>query len=496
MTPRVALACCLVLSGALLASPLRGHIDDTDAQLYQVLARQMAAAHAWLEPGQAPASLRPFREHLPFGQWPSVAAIRLLGEGALPWLGLSFSLGTVALVLALGTRLVSLRAGVLAALLLACNETFFVYGARARLDPLLVLLATASAAPVLLGRLSGRGFLFAGAAGALAALVKGPFGLVPLGAVGGARALYTAFGPSPGRERLQKLFRALGALALLLAAAAAPAVIFLLWDRAHGASWWNGYVRDQVLASARGLRRDGETSMLFPFQSLWGRFWPGLPLVLLGVLQALRGLATPPETARPATAANGEGPAPEPQAVLRLLALASLLAVAALCLPGRKVWNHELVVYPLLALLGGAAADPLLRRLSRRAASLALVALTAAACALSLAGLGTRLLRPPCVASREFAARLDALPPGSPVLVASRDPDFRTIVGLTAERRLSPWFVRALPAAPAAPEGASPVPREEEAAHARIALAADDGEPPPAPWRLEGRARGWLLLSR
>jgi 4-amino-4-deoxy-L-arabinose transferase-like glycosyltransferase len=493
MSPRLAVACCLVLSGALLASPLRGHIDDTDAQLYQVLSRQMAAAHAWLEPGQAPASLRPFREHLPFGQWPSVAAVRLFGEGALPWVGLSFSLGTVALVLALGTRLVSLRAGVLAALLLACNETFFLYGARARLDPPLLFFATLAAGPLLLGRLSGRGFLFAAAAGAVAVLVKGPFGLVPLAAVGGARALCTALVPSSGGERLRELFRALGALALLLAVAGAPAAIFLLWDRSHGASWWNGYVRDQVLASAQGLRRDGATSLLFPFQSLWGRFWPGLPLALFGVVQAVRGREVVSE---PRTEPDGEFPAPEPQAVLRLLAFASLLAVAALCLPVRKVWNHELIAYPLLALLGGAAAAPLLRRLSRRAASLALVGLTALACALSLAGLGSRLLRPPCVASREFAARLDALPPGSPVLVASRDPDFRTGVGLAAERRLSPWFVRALPAAPPAPEGPSPVPREEEAAHARIALAVDDGEPPPAPWRLEGRARGWLLLSR
>jgi hypothetical protein len=30
-------ACILVLSAALLASPLWGHIDDTDAHLYQVL---------------------------------------------------------------------------------------------------------------------------------------------------------------------------------------------------------------------------------------------------------------------------------------------------------------------------------------------------------------------------------------------------------------------------------------------------------------------------
>src|SRR5258708_187344 len=75
--PPAALTACLAISLALLVAPLHGHIDDTDAQLYQVLARQMAGASTWLEPGLQPGSLQPFREHLPFGFWPSVAVVRL-----------------------------------------------------------------------------------------------------------------------------------------------------------------------------------------------------------------------------------------------------------------------------------------------------------------------------------------------------------------------------------------------------------------------------------
>jgi hypothetical protein len=519
--PPAALLACLATSLALLIAPLRGHIDDTDAQLYQVLVRQMARASSWLEPGLQPGSLYPFREHLPFGFWPSVAVVRLFGEQALPLPAIAFSLGTVLLVLLLGARLVSPRAGVAGALLLACTETFFVYGARPRLDPLLLFLATLAAAPALLGRLrEGRGFALAATAGALATLVKGPFGLVPLAAAGVARAAFDAcastgpgaaeagqapnghssIGQAPAGAR--GLLTGLALVGALLVLAAVPAALFLAADRARGGTWWSGYVEGQILSSARGLRHDGETGMFFPFDSIKARFWPGLPLLLLGIVQALR---LPLPVALRAAA--------EARPALRLLALASSLAVVALCLPVRKVWNHELVIYPLLALVAGAAADPLLRLIPGRAARRGLLMLGLVAWALSLAGFGARVLSPPCVGSREFAARLAGLGPGTPLLVVSPTTDWRTIASLAAEHGVSPWSVRALPAGRALPDSPAQPPgraelaalgarssarsaRELEADQAQVAIALEPAAPAPPPWRIEGRARGWLLLSR
>jgi 4-amino-4-deoxy-L-arabinose transferase-like glycosyltransferase len=495
---RAALALALlVASAALLASPLRGHVDDTDAQLYQTLSRNMAARGAWLEPGPPPGSLQPFREHLPFGLWPQVAAVRILGEGALFLPGLVFSAGTVLLVFLLGARLASPRAGAAAALLLAFNETFFLYGARPRLDPPLVFFALLAAAPALLGRLRGGGLVLAAAAGGVAALIKGPFGLVPLAAAGGAHALIDALSAEKGRR--SGLGRALLELAAALTLAALPALAFLLLDRARDGTWWAGYVRHQMLASAEGTRRDGEMEALFPFASVAGRFWPGLPAVLLGLWQSL---------ALPLPAWLQAGTSAEKQR-LRLLAAAAALALCALTLPGRKVWNHELVAYPLLALLGGVATDPFLLHLSTKAARGAVVALGALACAFALLGLGVRLLQPPCVGSREFAARLSALPPGTPVLLAGAPVDWHTHAGLAAEHHLEPWPVAELPAEPALAAGesssaAGPSGSAAAARHralgprlARLALREDRGStPPPAPWRVVGSARGWQLLER
>ena len=193
---------------------------------------------------------------------------------------------------------------------------------------------------------------------------------------------------------------------------------------------------------------------------------------------------------------------------LRLLAAAAVLALCALSLPGRKVWNHELVAYPLLALLGGAATGPLLGKLSAAAARGAVVALAALACAFALLGFGARLLQPPCVGSREFAARLSALPPGAPVLLAGVPVDWHTHSGLAAEHHLEPWPVAELPAEPALPDGESGAAAGSDGSdaaardralgprRARLALREDRGSPPPAPWRVVGSARGWQLLER
>src|SRR6266404_4732590 len=61
----------------------------------------LAAPRSWLEPGLPPGSSSPFREHLPFGFWPSVATVRVLGERALPLAGAAFSLLTVLVLMAL-----------------------------------------------------------------------------------------------------------------------------------------------------------------------------------------------------------------------------------------------------------------------------------------------------------------------------------------------------------------------------------------------------------
>src|SRR5439155_16067798 len=174
-----AAALVLVLSAALLASPWRGHIDDLDAQLYQCISRDMAARHAWLEPGYPPGSPSLYREHLPFGLWPYVAAVRVAGEGALRPVGALFSLLTVALVISMGWRLRSPGAGVAAGLVLAVTETFFLYGGRPRLDPPLIFFATAAAWAALQEKPR---WLVAAALAAIAALIKGPFGLAPLAA--------------------------------------------------------------------------------------------------------------------------------------------------------------------------------------------------------------------------------------------------------------------------------------------------------------------------
>ena len=483
--PRLALT-VLAVALAMLLSPLRGHIDDTDAQLYQVLARQMAASHSWLEPGRAPGSLVPFREHLPFGFWPLVAVVRLLGEGALFLPGLVFSLGTVLAVLVLGARLVSVRAGTAAALLLACTETFFMYGARARLDPQLILFALLAAAPALLGRLRGRGAATAIAAGAVAALIKGPFGLVPLAAAGAARALLEAFPiPHPRGFAGRILLRELSIAIACVLTALLPAVVFLLADKASAGTWWTGYVHGQLLASAEGLRHDGATDLLFPFSSIVGRFWPGLPLVLLGLAQALPLPASLPDWLRGSARSRGAA---------RLLALTSLFALIALCLPVRKVWNHEQVIYPLLALLAGAAIDGLLGRLSRRAAQAIFAAIGVLACAFAVSGLGARILVPRCTGSLEFKEQLDALKPPDAFLLVSSPTDWGTLASLAAEHpRSRPWPVAALPPGPALIG-----PRTEPGTDGRFARLAmrESTAQPPAPWHIIQAARGWQLLGR
>ncbi len=454
-----------LLAVALVTAPWHGHIDD-DSQLYLVVARHIAAGDGWLDLRYLPGVYDHFREHLPFGLWPAAAVIKLFGEWALGPLSLLWTLGTLALVGWLGTRLGGVWVGLLSALVLITTDSFWFYGGRLLLDPPLLFLGTASTLPLLLPELRASGWLFATACAAAAALVKGPFGLLPLPCAALAAAVVYR---QPAR-----LWG--GALATVLAAL--PLSAFLLLDKELGAgTWWNGYAIGQLFASASGRRTDGAVAPWYPFATIAGRFWPGLPFAILGGVRAVRAKSAP-----------GEAAPPE-----RLFAIQCALLLTALCLPQRKWWNHELIAFPPLALLAGAGAAPYLERWLGKGPHRERQLVTVLACAAvlclgaSLAGLGTRLLQPPCVTSLELAAPLDRLPPGGPVLVVAPSIDWSTIANLAAERKLIPWPETALPEAPTA-GGTGP-----EAAKVAVAMAGTAVRPP---WHEVAQARGWKILER
>lgn len=246
MSERAARALALLACAALVASPWFGHIDDFDAQIYLVVARNMARDHAWFALRYLPSVHPVFREHLPFGLWPAAAAIRLLGEWAVPMVYALFTLATVAAVGRVG--------GVLGMLLLGTCASIFQYGGRLLLDPPLLFFATAAAVAALEDRWDTAA-VFA----AIGVLVKGPFGLLPLFCVVVARR--RGFWTLP--------------------AAVAPLGLFLLADPAGG--WRTHFLFDQLLASATGARADGVAAWWFPLAVVARRFWPGLPFALYGL---------------------------------------------------------------------------------------------------------------------------------------------------------------------------------------------------------------------
>jgi 4-amino-4-deoxy-L-arabinose transferase-like glycosyltransferase len=463
---RTAAGLALILATAVLVSPWAGHVDDTDAQLYQVVARHMVQDGRWLDLRYLSDAHAAFREHLPFGLWPWALAIRVAGEGALSPLAGLFTLGTLLLVAFMGRRLGDWSMATVAVLLLGTTESFIIYGGRPRLDPLLLLLVVASLVPVLAFPPSLRRWALAALFAALAALVKGPFGLVPLLAAGLAVAWE--------KRSLRWASAALACTAL----AAVPVAAFLLGDRTWGSgSWWRGYVDVQLLASAMGERADGLEPPWFPFATVAGRFWPGLPLVALGLLRAAGWPKQLDATA-----------APTPR-IARRLALATFLVLLSLALPERKVWHHALVAYPLLALLAGAGTAPLLQRFlrtpARRRAALALLAGLAALCVAFDAFGGGALLWRPCVLAAEFRPALDGLLPGDAILLVSNPTHWHIVAGLAAERQLEPFLERQLA------EGA-----DHGARVALVELHLLPSGPLPPPWEEVGAARGWVLLRR
>lgn len=449
----------LAFAAALLLAPALGgaHVDDSDAQLYQVIVRHQLEDHTWFDLRYLPEVHPRFREHLPFGLWPAVAWARIFGERGLGLVSVLWSLATVALVSWMGWRLRGRAAGIGAGLLLAGTETFFVYGSRLRLDPPLAFFATLAAVPFLVPttRLAGA---WAVLGGALATAVKGPFGLLPL--------LAAALGRAAATRRLAPVIW--GGVAALLAAL--PVVAFLLGDRLLGeGTWWSGYVEHQLLASASGAREDGERRMFAAVASVVSRFWPGLPLALVGLGSCWRG-------------AEDDGPTTVQG---RTVAWACLFAVLALGLPGRFVWNHALVIYPLLALLGGLGCHALAVRLRRPRWSRRLPllwCLTAMAWVAALAGAGRLLVKTPCLASRELASGFERLAAGTPVLVVAEKPQWGTVASLAAERRLRPR-----PSADFSPASSLSY---------RWALAQESSAPTVAGWSERSRARGWVLWER
>ena len=55
------------------------HTDVGDAQVYQVIARNMVRDDRWIELRYLPAVHEHFYDHLPFGLWPLAATMRWIG---------------------------------------------------------------------------------------------------------------------------------------------------------------------------------------------------------------------------------------------------------------------------------------------------------------------------------------------------------------------------------------------------------------------------------
>lgn len=441
---RVAIGLALALTAALVVAPWQGHVDDVDAQTYQVVVRNMVADRTWFDLRYLPDVWPTFREHLPFSFWPAAAAARLVGERAVPVL---YALVTIAMVWLTGriaARLAGEWAGVVAALVLGTCESIWQYGGRLLLDPPLLLFATAAAGLALLPRPR---WAAAAAFAAIAVLLKGPFGVLPLVSVVLGRAV---------AERSPRLCLTGGAAALI---ALAPAALFLFLDRSMGGgTWWTGYFERRILGWTTGATQEGLPLRWFPLRVIAGRFWPGLPLVVYGFWRARR------------------------DAALRPLAIGCAAGALLLCVPERKWGNHAYVIFPLLSVLAGGAAAPLLERVSdvwRRRGVAALAAAAALAWVGSLLGLGRLVLQRPCVVSTEFAAELASESPGSTVWVVAPGVESLLSGELAAERRMVPRGAPALPAL----------------AEARVAVARE-GTPVTPPWSERVRARGWVLLRR
>lgn len=379
----------LVFAAALLTLDAARHNDDSDAQLYTVVARHMVEDGTWTELRYLDNVHPEFREHLPFGLWPSAITIRVAGERALPLLSVVWTLLTIALVIEFGRKLVSLEFGLIAGFALATTERFIAYGAMHRLDPSLIFFALLSCGPLIFQRRDARGFAVMAIAAAIACLIKGPFGLVlPV-----AMTLGLTFA---NRELKWLAFGAAACVAALI-----PVTTFVLLNQ----RWWDGYVLQQLLASATGTRTDGDSSPIGTLLALGALCWPWLPLAL----PWRRKLEVQP------------------------IVFATGLALVFLSLSSRKLPHHVLLLFPFIALLVAQNLSTWPKLVLRVVVGLAVVGLPIAV-----------WLNPtPRAAScTQFAQQLSALAPGTRVsVVATNDGrHWRELATLAAEFRLSPWL--------------------------------------------------------
>jgi 4-amino-4-deoxy-L-arabinose transferase-like glycosyltransferase len=394
-----------------------------------VIARNIARNHRWFDLSFSSGFYPRFREHLPFGFWPAAAAIKLLGEWAVNPV---YALLTLAAVIAAGRtarRIAGEWAGVAAVLSLGTCEIIWHYGGRPLLEPPLFLLTTLSAGAALGGE-----WTVAAGFGALATLVKGPFGLLPLACA----ALTRARDPRA---------------TIAVVAAMIPLALFLIVD--PGGGWRESYLHGQLLASASGTRGDGISLWWFPFAVIAGRFWPGLPFVLLAPFRARW------------------------DARLRPLLCTCAAMALLLCVPSRKWGNHTYVAFPLLGALAGCAAASLLAKVRETWLAAAASGTAALACIFLASGLGRHLMRPPCPFSALLAAPLDALPAGAPILVVAPALDVAAIAELAAERDLDPQPANLLP----------------ESSSIRHAVARETVSRSAA-WVEIARAGGWVFLQQ
>lgn len=470
-----------LISVALVLVAVVRHNDDSDAQLYSVVARNMVRDDTWTQLSYAPNVHAVFREHLPFGFWPGALAIHLGGERALTLVAPLFTLSTL-LTLAWLARRLGISAP-LAVLALISTTAFLFTSAAFRLDAPLVFFSLLAAVPALtLDRPSWRGAIFTVLAATAATLIKGPFGLVPLVAAGLART------------RLRWLWFT---LATSLAGSAAL-IFFLLHARTVGSDWWTGFAEQQLLASALGTRSDGTQPVWYPLRALGEHCWPWLPLTLVGMWSARHGgtLVDPQPGAQQRGGESTSGGAVRrlsawlasgalalgrrvgestSAGVARRLTVWLVLMCCALALPSRKLWHHTLIVFPACALLAAHALERLRTRLT--SPRVLVVLGVSALCFVALVPRGR------AVSCTAFSAPLARVLPDEPIFVA-RDPrggHWREVSTLAFEHRLAPWLID--------------TPAELEDPRSALALVPEDF-PVEGEWTELSRARGWRLLER